>query len=399
MSRIPLGHLSYLVPVSRISLSLSQVGRLSWSHIQGNSGDFPMQSSGFVPISRLFPHPFPDISSFPFAPSKVCDLFPLRLGGPVSFLATKPGGGAGGVSEATPRRMRVLQWSAGGRIRPEDPNSTSSLTPKRSFPPGPSRSCLLPPVADGDHQLQSLLQGCSHWARSPGILTPPFGLPSSLPTRSARGSAALPAGLRRGGDEASGRSGVLGKEGAARLRCASRRPGAPEPARARTSRRLGRREAGGAEGGAGGGAAGRAGGAIGGRSEGWEGARERSGGRVASPPASAAVAFARNPEADQRPADGLGSSPCAGGQPQRSSGLAACFPARPRPPRLRRPRRAPRAGGAGATLRCSVPALLSPGWPPRRGPERRPGSPASRRLLRATVLRGSKLGLPGQVSS
>jgi len=136
-----------------------------------------------------------------------------------------------------------------------------------------------------------------------------------------------------------------------------------------------------------------------GGARGWEGARERAGGRVASPPASAAVAFARNPEADQRPADGLGSSPCAGGQPQRSSGLSACFPARSRPPRLRRPRRAPRAGGAGATLRCSVPALLSPGWPPRRGSERRPRSPASRRLLRATVLRGSKLGLPGQVSS
>lgn len=141
MRRIPLGHLSYLVPVSRISLSLSQVGRLSWSHIQGNSGDFPMQSSGFAPISRLFPA-FPNTLSFPFAPSKVYDLFPLRLSGPASFLATKPGGGAGGVSEATPR-MLVLQWGAGGMIRPEDPNSTSPLTPKRSFPPGPSRSCLL----------------------------------------------------------------------------------------------------------------------------------------------------------------------------------------------------------------------------------------------------------------
>ena len=112
MRRIPLGHLSYLVPVSRISLSLSQVGRLSWSHIQGNSGDFPMQSSGFAPISRLFPA-FPNTLSFPFAPSKVYDLFPLRLSGPASFLATKPGGGAGGVSEATPR-MLVLQWGRRG---------------------------------------------------------------------------------------------------------------------------------------------------------------------------------------------------------------------------------------------------------------------------------------------
>ncbi|CAI9158493.1 unnamed protein product [Rangifer tarandus platyrhynchus] len=167
--------------------------------------------------------------------------------------------------------MLVLQWGAGGMIRPEDPNSTSPLTPKRSFPPGPSRSCVLPSVAEGDHQPQSLLQGCSQWARSAGILTPPFGLPSSLPTRSARGSTALLAGLRRGGDEASGRSGGRWKEG---------RRGYVEPPAARErpspcaraphrGSRGGRRAAGGAEGGAGG--------AIGGRSEGWEGARERAG--------------------------------------------------------------------------------------------------------------------------
>lgn len=69
MRRIPLGRLSFLVPVSRISLSLPQVGRLSWSHIQGNSGDFPMQSSGFTSIFHLFPlslTPYPS----PLLPAK-----------------------------------------------------------------------------------------------------------------------------------------------------------------------------------------------------------------------------------------------------------------------------------------------------------------------------------------
>lgn len=58
----------------------------------------------------------------------------------------------------------------------------------------------------------------------------------------------------------------------------------------------------------------------------------------------------------------------------------------------------PGAGGAGAALRRSVPARLSPGHRAA-APSGVPESPLPAGLLRAPGLRGSKLGLPGQVSS
>lgn len=161
--------------------------------------------------------------------------------------------------------------------------------------------------------------------------------------------------------------------------------------RARTSLRLRRREAGGAAGGAGG--------AIGGRSEGWEGAREPAGGRGASSPASAAAAFARR-LTDGRIVwrTGLGARLVLGVSSSEARGLQHALPrplaATPAPAASAREGLDVREPlSAGRSLRCSAPTAAL--RPPSGVPE--PQLPAV--LLRATVLRGSKLGLPGQVSS
>lgn len=171
------------------------MGRLSWSHIQGNSG----LSYAILRVRSHFPSlpPLPsDISSFPLLLPKSVTSFLSASVAPCLFLLQKPGGGAD-VSCHT-QRMRVLQWSAGGRICPEDPNSTSSLTPKRSFPQVPPEAAC-----------------CRRWQTgtinpvTPPRLLPLGALSASLHLPSAchppptypqcSGSAALPAGLEKAG--------------------------------------------------------------------------------------------------------------------------------------------------------------------------------------------------------
>ena len=172
-----------------------------------------MQSSGFAPISRLFPlslTPYPSpllpaksLTSFPFA-SVARRLFLLQnrsRGCECGYTQKDARPAVGGRGNDSSRGSQLSQPSL----------SETILSPW-------SLQKLRAAVGGRGHQPQSLLQGCSQRARSPGILTPPFGRPSSLPTRRARGSAALLAGQRRGGDEASGRSGGRWKAGAARQR-------------------------------------------------------------------------------------------------------------------------------------------------------------------------------------
>lgn len=213
--RIPLGHLSFRVPISRISLFLPQVEKLGWSRI-GIRGPFlcnPPDSLPPFPIS-LF-SPFPNTLSFPFAPSKVYDPFPLWLSGPASSIATKPGGGAGGVSVATPRTE--ARPGVAGKILTQDPY----CCPKATLSPASLQKL---PAAAGSrggpaaYQPPSLFQAAPN-GRAPRapILLPPPGHPPHLPRCSARGSAALRTGLRRGEDGGSSRSGERWKEGAARV--------------------------------------------------------------------------------------------------------------------------------------------------------------------------------------
>lgn len=129
--------------------------------------------------------------------------------------------------------------------------------------------------------------GCfqSACSRAPSPSLPPVVFPHRL-AAGARGSQALAAAREGAGREGAGGAGSGGRR-RQRGYVVPRPPGSTR-ARARARRaELGRRAAGG-------GAAGQAGGASGGRSEGWEGAREPAGWRVASPPASAAAAFARS---------------------------------------------------------------------------------------------------------
>lgn len=65
MSRIPLGHLSYLVPVSQ-DKPLSRRWEAELEYIPGNSGDFPRHQStpGSFPFPVSSPTPS-DISSLP----------------------------------------------------------------------------------------------------------------------------------------------------------------------------------------------------------------------------------------------------------------------------------------------------------------------------------------------
>ncbi|KAJ8784379.1 hypothetical protein J1605_008312 [Eschrichtius robustus] len=177
--------------------------------------------------------------------------------------------------------------------------------------------------------------------------------------------------MRRGEDGGTSRSGERWKEGAARtLRPTAIRESPGPCARARTSPRLRRREAGGAAGGAGG--------AIGGRSEGWEGAREPAGGRGASPPASAAAAFARRlTDGPIVWRTGLGARLVLGASSSEAGGLQHALPrplaATPAPAASAREGLEVREPlSAGRSLRCSAPAAAL-----RRGPRAASLSPSS----------------------
>lgn len=270
--------------------------------------------------------------------------------------------GRGLVREQGARRIRTTQ--------PSRPGATLS-------PAYPQMQSAAAGGGEGPAALQS--QSLRQAAPNPGarFLLPSASLPPHLPRCRAGGSAALPAGPRRGGEKGSGRSGERWQE-AVRLRgpaAARERPSSY--ARARASPRLWRLAAGGraelrAEEPRAERAERAAGGARGGRAR----ASRRAGERVASPPASAVAAFARSWETDgptDRLADRRGLSPWARGQLWRGSGFAARgFSASSRPPRLRRPRRAggwrcgsgsppvgPRAAqprpGAASQIPCSPP--------------------------------------------
>lgn len=150
--------------------------------------------------------------------------------------------------------------------------------------------------AGGGERSDPLLINCGHSANLLPIGVLPGSLPPSFRPLSFRttplprsGVVGAPGCQRRGGEKGSGRSRERWKEEVARLRGATATRERPSPCA-----RAGLTEAQAAGGAAGtrGGAAGGAGGASGGRSEGWEGARQPAGGRVVSPAASAAAAFA-----------------------------------------------------------------------------------------------------------
>lgn len=364
-------------------------GELGCSHAL-DSGDVPLQPSQSAPsISRLFfSSPFPNTLPSPFAPSKVYDPFPLRLRGPASFSCNTIPWWRRGRERGYTRKGARLGWG-GGRLagsaltQPSLPGATLS----------PASLQMLSAAAGGGegpsaHQSRSLRPAAAPNPRAPRalFLFPSACHPPHLPCCSARGSAALPPGRRRGGEKGSGRSGERRQEEAVRLRGTAAARELPSLC-ARAPHRSsggGRRAAGGA---AGGGAARRAGGASSGRSEGGRArASRRAGERVASPPASVAAAFARS--SDRRTdclADRRGLSPWARGQLRRGSGLAARgFSARSSPPRLRRPRRA-RGWRCGSRSPPVGPRAAQP-RPPRCGPELRPRSPAP---LRAALSNGA----------
>lgn len=201
-------------------------------------------------------------------------------------------------------------------------------------------------------------------ARSRALSLLPASCCPPHPPAAALGSRGAPAaGEGRGGGERVERTAA---EAAARA-----------PARARASPRL-RRRAGEQE--------------PRGRSERWAergvGGRARAGGRVASPPASAAAAFARSPGTDPPQIawrTDAGARLCSWPASARLPGAADGFLSGSRPRRLGRPRRAG-SGGAGTAFRRSVPAQFSPGR--RRGPQRRPRVPAPRRAAPSNGAQG-----------